>query len=254
MVEAASLHRLVDGHKIAFASTLERGQAKSRPLPMGAEFDQMLPDGGLPRSSVIELSAPNGLGTLTRFALTACERAQWEARLRCGESAWCAWLDPDQTLYAPAVRAHGVDLERLLIVRAPRPSMFRVAVQLAQARVFSVLVIDASSIPGTATSFGLFPRTESVSIWVRATRRLALEVEASRTIVLLLTDADAPRPQILPAAMRLELSRDAEPASILRVAKERYGRVGGAHRIDWTHRSGSNDGCTHDRAWSDVSA
>ena len=190
MAEAALLRKLIDTHSLTFASALEHARSSHKPLPMGSEIEPLLPDGGLPRGSVIELSAPNGLGTLTRFALTACAKAQEEGRQRCGESVWCAWIDPNQTLYAPSVQAFGVDLERLLFVRSPRTAMLRVALQLAQARIFPVLVIDVSGVPGT-TDGTLAPRTESLSAWVRAARRLALSIEMSKTIVLLITDADA---------------------------------------------------------------
>lgn len=237
MVEAASLRRLIDGHDLRFASALEHARSRHNALPMGTEIDPLLPDGGLARGSVIELSAPNGLGALTRFALTASAKAQEEGRQRCGESSWCAWVDPHQTLYAPFVRAFGVDLERLLVVRSPRTTMSRVAVQLAEARLFSVIVIDVSGVPGTSDGT-LAPRTEALSAWVRTARRLALSVEMSKTIVLLITDADAPRSLAIPAAMRIEVGRDKDGFPTLRIAKDRFGRVGGPHRLTWTRPMG----------------
>ncbi len=231
MVDGASVRALIDSHRVSFASAWEHAHPQKPPLGMGAELEALLPEGGLPRGAIVELSATSGLGTSTSFALSACESAQAEGRQQRGESSWCAWIDADHTLYAPAVRARGVDLDRLLIVRPPRLAIGKTAVQLAQAHVFSVIVVDASGVPGASAARGLAPRTESLSIWVQIVRRLALSIEASKTIILLLTDADAPRPLAIPVAMRIELASEGRSSSRLRVVKERHGRVGGPHRV-----------------------
>src|SRR2546421_6298879 len=85
------------------------------PLVLGwPELDAALPDGGLPRG-VVELAAPRALGGGTSIALAAMRAAHArDAR------AWCAWIDPEATLYAPGVAAAGVDRARLLVVRPPR--------------------------------------------------------------------------------------------------------------------------------------
>lgn len=202
-------------------------------LDLGAHWSSVLPDGGLPCGAVIELSAPNGLGQSTSFALGACAAAQRESRRQRGESAVCAFLDPDRTLYAPAAFARGVDLGRLVVVRPPRDSLARVAVQLAQANVFAVIAIDVTGIPGAKFERGLAARAEPLSGWVNVTRKLSLAVERSKTTVLLLTDAYAKRPLVLPVAMRIELDQDAPNVVSARIAKERYGRVGKAHRVGW---------------------
>src|SRR5579859_1922454 len=94
-------------------------------LPLGwAELDAALPDGGLPRG-VVELTSPRALGGATSVALAAVRAAQEK-----DPRAWCAWLDPDATLYAPGVAMAGVDLARLLVVRPSRAELSRIAVKV----------------------------------------------------------------------------------------------------------------------------
>ena len=99
------------------------GDASSGVLPLGLpSIDAVLPDGGLPRGAIVELSAPHGLARATTLALAACASAQAEARIRGAagtEGAWCAWIDCDGSLFAPAVMRAGVDAARLLVVRPP---------------------------------------------------------------------------------------------------------------------------------------
>ncbi|MDI1451034.1 recombinase A [Polyangium sp. 6x1] len=237
-------------HKELFQSALVRpaieglsGRAKALPLGLGA-VDASLPEGGLPRGAVVELTAPQGLARSTTLALSLCASAQAEARLR-GESdtrgAWCAWLDPVHargsgspsapsapnpgSLFAPAVARAGVDLERLLVVRPDLDDLARVAVRVAGCHAFSVVVVDTAGVPGCRGEARL-------DRWVTIVRRLALAIEGSDTTVLLLTDAAASRAMPLPAAMRIELERLGEDRLGLRVAKDRRGRVTGAQSIE----------------------
>src|SRR5579872_3624094 len=77
-------------------------------------MESVLPDGGFPRG-VIELTAPKSLGGATSLALAAVNEGQKRSR-----GAWCAWVDPDRTLFAPGVASRGIDLGRLLVVCPPR--------------------------------------------------------------------------------------------------------------------------------------
>src|ERR1700722_3089150 len=108
----------------------------------------LLPDGGLPRG-VVELAAPRALGGSTSVALAAVRSGQARAR-----SAWCAWIDPEGTLHAPGVVAAGVDLDRLLVVRAPRAQLARVAVKVVGAGAFEVVVVDCDAVPGAGVAGG----------------------------------------------------------------------------------------------------
>jgi hypothetical protein len=207
------------------------------PLRIKGPLAEVLPDGGFPRGGVVELMAPHNLGQGMSIALAACAASQAESRARGGESSWCAFLDPDETLYAPAVQAAGVCLERLLVVRPPRHLVARVALRIAASHVCSAIVVDVSGIPGAAGHPGLAPRSESLGAWPKVARKLALAVENSQTTVFLLTDRDAPRPLSLPVAMRLELECLRDKQLSVRVVKEKYGRVADSRRIAWTRPS-----------------
>src|ERR1700722_9416635 len=91
-----------------------------------AEFDALLPDGGLPHG-VVELAAPLSLGGGTMVALAAIRAAQTR-----DPRAWCAWIDPTGTLYAPGVVMAGVELHRLFVVRPPQEELGSTAVKVAR--------------------------------------------------------------------------------------------------------------------------
>lgn len=210
-------------------SGLSTGASRSKALPLGLRsVDEALPEGGLPRGAVVELSAPQGLARATTLALSLCASAQAEARHRSNDDtqgAWCAWLDPTATLFAPGAVRAGVDLERLLVIRPALEDLARVAVRVAQSQAFSVVVIDTAGVPGCRGEMRL-------DRWVTIVRRLALAIEGTDTTILLLTDANASRAMPLPAAMRIEIERLAEDKLGLRVAKDRAGRVTGSCAID----------------------
>ncbi|WP_437679532.1 recombinase A [Sorangium sp. So ce131] len=218
--------------------TLPEFEARAKTLPLSIqEINDALPEGGLPRGGVVELAAPRGLGRSTSIALSACAAAQTEARLRgtsATAGAWCAWIDPSGSLFAPAVARAGVDLGRLLVVRPPLEALAKVAVRVATSRAFSVVVIDVAGVPGafgqgagkgerSAPAAGR--REEDLARWVNVVRKLALAIEGSDGTILLLTDRQAARPMPLPVAMRLELEQVAEDRLTVRVAKDRRGRV-----------------------------
>ena len=206
-------------------------------LRMSPPLSVALPDGGFPQGGVVELAAPGNLGQGVSVALAACAASQEQAHAKRGESAWCAFLDPDRTLHGPSVRASGVCLERLLVARPPRSVLARVALKIALSHVFSVIVVDLDGVPGVPpepATLGAGLRTPSKVDWSRVARRLSLAVENSITTVFLLTDAHRPRPLGLPVAMRLELETVHFGDLSIRVAKERRGRVRGPRSIAWT--------------------
>jgi recombination protein RecA len=188
----------------------------------------LLPDGGLPRG-VVELAAPRALGGSSRVALAAVRAGQARSR-----GAWCAWLDPEGTLHAPGVVAAGVDLGRMLVVRPPRAQLGRVAVKVTGAGAFEVVVIDFDAVPGASRPGGREDggakkrKTWAPEVLVR---KLALSAEASGATILLLTDSTRPRPMQWPVALRLELSRPNRDDLVVRVAKDKRGRIGMAKTI-----------------------
>jgi hypothetical protein len=213
-------------------------RGEQAPLLMSSPLSTVLPEGGFPRGSVVELASPANLGHGLSVALAACTASQEES-VRCGrDKAWCAFLDPDGTLFGPALQERGVSLDRLLVLRPPRSSLARVAVQVAAARIFSVIVVDVSSVPGASSREQ--HRFESMETWAKVTRRLALSLEKTPTTLFLLTRVEAHRPLALPVAMRLELENSDPHSLVVRIAKDKFGRVTSPRQIAWT-RPGDAD-------------
>jgi recombination protein RecA len=234
---AARLESLLGHSQLASADTIETlfGSTPADALPLAwPELDAVLPDGGLPRG-VTELTAPHALGGGTSIAIAAVRAAQER-----DAQAWCAWVDPEGTLYAPGLVRAGVDLRRLLVVRPPRAALERAAVRVASTGAFDVVVVDADPIgalplPVRASRREGSPLTrgpakkKAVARPENFVRKLALLAEEKGGRVLLLT-AHAPRRLPLPVALRLELVR--RPAGIdVRVGKDRRGRIGVARAI-----------------------
>jgi recombination protein RecA len=202
----------------------EGGEEKSlapKALSLGwPELDAALPEGGLPRG-VVELASPHALGGGTCVALAAVRAAQAkDAR------AWCAWLDPEGTLYAPGVAMAGVDLARLLVVRPPRHDLGRFAVKVVAAGACDVIVVDMDAVPGALAREREQPRKRRKT-WPAEVlvRKLALLAEDAGASILLLTDSLVPRAVSWPVALRLELSHVPHALS-LSVAKDRRGKSG----------------------------
>ncbi len=199
--------------------------APSRIAPLPEAVSALLPEGGLLRGGVVEIAASRGLAKSTSLALAACASAQAEARLRGGgvatQGAWCAWADATGSLNAPFAAAAGVDLTRLLVVHPPANKLAKVAVRMAESRAFSVLVIDTTGALGDHDRL----RPDEIGRWATTVRRLSLAIENSDRAIVLLTDLGAKRPMVLPVAMRIELERPTADRLVLRVGKDRYGRV-----------------------------
>lgn len=218
----AALTRLSHGGKLRLAPSSDLTALALASVPLG----ELLPDGGLPHG-VVELAAPGALGGSTSFALAAVRAGQARSK-----GAWCAWLDPEGTLHAPGVAAAGVDLARMLVVRPPRPQLGRVAVKVTGAGAFEVVVIDFDAVPGASKVAGAGrgagdgnPKKKAWAPEVLV-RKLAITAETTGATILLLTDSTRPRPMQWPVALRLELSRPNRNDLVVRVAKDRRGRVG----------------------------
>jgi recombination protein RecA len=221
------LHSALNKAGVHVASAGPAGEPNGDGLPLGiAGLDAVLPDQGLLRGGVVELAVAEPGALATTIALAACRAVQREATERGSSVPWCAFVDPSATLYAPGVAAAGVELERLLVVRPLPEAIGRVALRLTESPAFSLVVIDTLGIPGA-------PLDVALGTWPRVVRRLAMSVEGSQRTVLLLTDAAQPRPLPLPVAQRLELSRPAPYQLLLRVAKDRRGRVTSPRPIAW---------------------
>lgn len=194
---------------------------------LGVEaLNRVLPDHGLPRGSVIELSIHGGSALGTSLGLAACRAAQQSALERGGSVPWCAFLDPSGTLFGPGVAAAGVDLERLLVVRPSLEALSRIALRIVESAACAVTVIDLLGVPGQPLSINL-------TAWLRVVRRLAMGVDGTPNSVILLTDAALPRPLPLPVAQRIELERPSEGKLTVRVVKDKQGRISAPHAIAW---------------------
>lgn len=184
-------------------------------LPLGIDcVDSLLPGGGLPRGAVVELCLRGGLALGTTLALRACRSAQRAG----GGRAWCGFIDPSGTLHAPGVASRGVDLDRLIVVRPSPAELSRVALRMAEARAFALLVVDTAGTVDRPLDVHLGP-------WVRVVRRLGLALQGTESTVLLLTDSSARRSVALPVAQRLELHRKSERELSLAITRDAQGRL-----------------------------
>ena len=94
-----------------------RSRAALETFPTGfAALDAGLPGGGWPRHGLIEILTPRpGVGELYLLlpALAALSRAT--------PARWCTWISPPHEPFAPALEAHSVALEHMLLVRTHLP-------------------------------------------------------------------------------------------------------------------------------------
>ncbi len=212
-----------------------RGQARlgyannSKGLPAGLklgwpELEACLPDQGLARGHVVQLAPLHPGAFATTLALKACAEAQKQGHALGIEVPWCAYLDPSKSLHAPGVAQFGLRLDRLLVVTPEPQALTSVALRAVRSSVFAVVVVDMTG--GLGIHVGC-----SLNHWVRTVRQMALALEGQRTAVLLLTDANSQSALPLPVAQRIELRRSHVNQLDVRVAKDRWGRVSGWHRV-----------------------
>ena len=165
-------------------------QSPSRPVwsTGRSALDARLPGGGWPTASLIEvlLDAP-GLGEVQLF-LPALVQSQQAS----GETPWLVWIAPPHEPFAPALAQHGIDLDRLLVVR---PASATEALWAAE----------------QALSSGV---CAAVLLWLKGTddrwlRRLKLAAEAGGALGVLFRP-ERHRFESSPAALRLLLTRGDE--------------------------------------------
>jgi hypothetical protein len=119
-------------HPALWRAREQGGSSAPAGLPTGyAELDRCLPGGGWPTRGLIELLADRtGIGELTlllpalaRLCGTA-DAASHRGTVGAAYSAlrdghgWLAWISPPYSPYAPALAASGIDVQRMLVVRA----------------------------------------------------------------------------------------------------------------------------------------
>ncbi len=210
-------------HKLRLldASTL-LARPKHGPLVGWPELDALLGGQGLPKG-LVELQAYGGLGGGSSVAL-ACVRAAH----RASPQAWCAWVDPGRSLYAPGVALAGVSLARLLVVQPRYDQVLRTALRLVRAAAFETVVVDAE-VASEHVGPGAHTALENTA------RKLAMYAEDAGLTVLLLTHAGIRRRTPLPAVMRVELRR--EPGAIcVQIAKEKAMHGARTGLLSWAQR------------------
>jgi len=98
---------------------LWRGANAARTSAISTGFpslDACLPGHGWPRSGLVEILIPRlGSGELYLLMPLLAALTQRE------DSRWCTWVAPPHQPFAPALVAHGVTLEKVLVVRTTEP-------------------------------------------------------------------------------------------------------------------------------------
>ena len=157
------------------------GAAAEHTLPSGCTaLDARLPGGGWPRRGLIELLVDRpGIGELS------CLMPALAHYCRIDPEAWFAWVAPPHAPYAPALAAHGIDPERVLVVRTTQ-ALWAIEQTLHSGACAAVLGwVDAAE--------------------VRSLRRIKLATEKSHALALLFRPCRY-RSQASPAELRLVLT------------------------------------------------
>jgi hypothetical protein len=195
-----SLHALLDDPRLWRAGRRDRHWPI---LPSGhALLDALLPGGGWPADRLTEIAVERwGSGELALFMPLLARLSRDEP---AGAAGWIAWISPPFLPYAPACAAAGIDLARLLLVRARDDAeALWAAEQALHSGACRIVLAWAGRADG------------------RCLRRLQLAAESGRTPLILF------RPPVTlavpsPAALRLSLDAGAEGAR-LRLVKHRGG-------------------------------
>jgi cell division inhibitor SulA/protein ImuA len=187
----------------------EQGASSTAPpgLPTGyAALDRCLPGGGWPTQGLIEILTDHyGIGELSLLmpALAALGHDEQE-------QGWIAWIAPPHHPYAPALAARGIDLRRLLVVRA-QPAAWAMEQALRSGACSAVI------------GWAAFRDRQGL-------RRLQLASEQSRCMAVLfrhLADGNEPSPAVLRIALA------AGPGGLeVHVMKSRGGRPATV-RLGW---------------------
>jgi hypothetical protein len=190
------------------------------------EWSRALSSGDWPRGGVVEVAVRGGQGLGTSLSLKACLFAQEEGRALTGRAQLCSFIDPGSSLHAPGVRALGLDLDRLLVVRPDSNDLARTAVRMAEAQIFSVIVVDTTGLQMGSSIDDLGP-------WVRVVRRMTLALEGTSSTVILLTEMSQRRSIPLPVQHRIELSRPNLRELEVKVTKGQKSPASASFRLAW---------------------
>ncbi len=187
-----ALENLLRDPRIRRVNTNPAADCESLPTGFPA-LDEKLPGGGWPVGALTEiLSEREGIGEL-RIVLSTLASLSREGR-------WIVWVAPPYVPYAPALLVRGVDLSRVLMVRADfGPERVWAAEQALRCEACGAVL--------------LWPCAADE----RSLRRLQLAAETGKTWgVLFRTERAAGR--FSPAALRLQLIPSAQ-GLVVRVLK-----------------------------------
>jgi hypothetical protein len=176
-----------------------RSAARRETLPTGCgALDERLPGRGWPRTGLIEILVPRfGIGELS-LLLPAL------ASLTRGAAArWCVWVAPPANLFAPALEAHGLRLDRVLVVRAESRSPAARGAKSGRRAPVPLSIWACEQTLGSGAC-------DAVLNWTRhretkALRRLQLAAERGRTLGVLFRPAHLAE-ESSPAILRLLLA------------------------------------------------
>lgn len=200
------------------ADSLER-IAEPR-FPLDALLGDLLGQGG-----IVELAQSGGRALGTSLALRACAEAQKESRAFGREPGLCGFVDTEGSLFAPGVLCNEVQLDRLIVARPEPEKLAKTALRMAEARIFSVLVVD---IVGSLKA----PLELYQSSWIRLVRRMSSTIEGSNRLVLFLTDKATRSAVSLPTNERIELTRTGNRMIEARRTRSRRGALNTAMRLE----------------------
>jgi hypothetical protein len=159
-----------------------------------SELDAALPGGGWPAAALTEIYSEHPGSGEMRLLMPACARIT-------GSGRWIALIGAPYIPYAPALAAHGVNLSRLMLVRAEKPEERFWACEQA---------LRYQDCGAVLAWFDHAPE--------RAIKRLQLAAEAGNAIALLFRSARVIPAS--PAALRLQVERSAD-WTLVRVLKRR---------------------------------
>ena len=173
---------------VAGAGTGASSQTPFRTTPTGyAALDECLPGGGWPRGALTEILVDgSGMGEF-RLALMAAFSRNRE---------WIALIGPPHLPYPPALAHHGIDLSRVLLIRAPTEAE-------------NIWAAEQTLRSGVCAAITLW----SSRLDPRSLRRLQLAAESANACAVLYRARSNAR-QTSPAALRLELEPSAGGLSI----------------------------------------
>ena len=210
-----------------------RSAAPAESLPTGYRaLDPCLPGGGWPRTGLIEILVSRfGVGELYLLfpALAALTRRPL--------ARWCVWITPPLEPYAPALVAHGADLERMLVVRPSgqrgnpqcgRPSGQRGNPQCGRPSAPEALWAFEQTLSSGAGDIALAWAARNPP--ARAIRRLQLAAERGRTLGVLFRPRRAARES---SAAVLRLAIEPKVGGVRVTLLKSRGGARGSIDVEW---------------------